>query len=98
MDSLACQEAPTSINDNSGSGTGVCRSGSSEAELLAPAKLLVSTGVVVGEARLEAAQLGLVQETWVSVAKVNGWRATHVTGTVAGGVRLYVCVQTQCTE
>ena len=57
-------------------------------ELLAPAQLLVSTLVVVGEARLQSSQCGLVQQTGRSVAKVNGWRATHVTGIVAGALRL----------
>ena len=79
-----------SINYDSCSVVGTGWQGSSEAELLAPAKLVISTGVVVGEARLEAGQLGRVQETWVSVAKVYGRRATHVTGTVAGALCLRV--------
>ena len=57
-------------------------------ELLAPAQLLVSTLVVVGEARLQSSQCGLVQQAGGSVAKVSGWRATHVTGIVAGALRL----------
>ena len=80
---------PTSKSRNSCCSFKEARHGRSEAELLAPSVLLVSTGVVVGEARLEVGQLCLVQETWVSVAKVNGWRPTHVTGTVAGGLRLH---------
>ena len=60
-------------------------------ELLTPPKLIISTHVVVGVARLEASQLGLVEKTWVSIAKVNGWRATHITSSVCGAISLCVC-------
>ena len=89
---LRCIEIRTSIDHNSSGGIRISGRGSFEAELLTPSKLVISTGVVVGGAWLEAGQLGPVQETWVSVAEVNGWRATHVTGTVAVAVRLCVLV------
>ena len=51
----------TSEGRHSDSGAGISRTSSRELELLAPAKLFISTHVVVGETRLEASQLGLVQ-------------------------------------
>ena len=89
---LRCIEIRTSIDHNSSGGIRISGRGTFEAELLTPSKLVISTGVVVDGARLEASQIGPVQETWVSVAKINGWRATHITGTVAVGVRLCVFV------
>ena len=60
-------------------------------ELLAPAQPLISTLVVVGEARLQSSQCGLVLQAGGSVAKVSSWRATHVTGIITGTLRLCVC-------
>ena len=51
----------TSEGRHSGSGFRVSWRGSGEMELLTPPKILISTHVVVCEARLEACQLGLVQ-------------------------------------